>query len=203
MRPWQVIDYLPTFEAMRVFTQQRSADTPDEIWLVEHPPIYTLGQAGLPQHRLRDNGIAMVQTDRGGQITYHGPGQVVAYVLMDLRRRGYFVKQAVWRVEQAVINLLAEYGLKSERKSGAPGVYVSTAFDHQAKIAALGLKVSQGCTYHGVALNVAMDLDPFRDINPCGYTGLAVTDMASCGIHMTPNQVAPELARYLEQQLQL
>jgi lipoyl(octanoyl) transferase len=194
--------YEPTLQAMRDFTERRQSDTPDEVWLVEHDPVYTLGQAGKREHLLRSNAIPVVQTDRGGQVTYHGPGQVVAYVLIDLRRRGYFIKEAVHRIEQAVIDLLAQHQLTAGRKPGAPGVYVLTAQGQPgAKIAALGLKVRHGCTYHGVALNVAMDLTPFQDINPCGYTGLATTDMASCGIDLSLTQAANALARHLEAQL--
>lgn len=194
--------YEPTLQAMRDFTERRQSDTPDEVWLVEHDPVYTLGQAGKREHLLRANAIPVVQTDRGGQVTYHGPGQVVAYVLIDLRRRGYFIKEAVHRMEQAVIDLLAQHQLAAGRKPGAPGVYVLTAQDQPgAKIAALGLKVRHGCTYHGVALNVAMDLTPFQDINPCGYAGLETTDMASCGIDLSLTQAANALVRHLEAQL--
>lgn len=175
------IEYPSAVEAMRAFTATRDAATPDEIWLVEHPPVYTLGQAGKREHLLHATRIPVVQTDRGGQITYHGPGQAVAYLLIDLRRRGYFVREAVERIEQAVIDVLACHGVAATRRAGAPGVYLRGADDAPgAKIAALGLKVSRGCTYHGVALNVAMDLAPYDAINPCGYAGMAVTDMASC-----------------------
>jgi lipoyl(octanoyl) transferase len=194
--------YAPTLQAMRDFTEQRQPNTPDELWLIEHDPVYTLGQAAKREHLLRANTIPVVQTDRGGQVTYHGPGQVVAYVLMDLRRRGYFIKEAVHRIEQAVIDLLGQQALAAARKPGAPGVYVLTAQGQPgAKIAALGLKVRHGCTYHGVALNVAMDLSPFQDINPCGYAGLETTDMASCGIHLSLTQAASQLARHLEARL--
>jgi lipoyl(octanoyl) transferase len=195
-------DYLATLQAMRLFTEQRQPETSDELWLVEHDPVYTLGQAAKREHLLRANTIPVVQTDRGGQVTYHGPGQVVAYVLMDLRRRGYFIKEAVHRIEQAVIDLLEQQTLVAARKPGAPGVYVLTHEGQPgAKIAALGLKVRHGCTYHGVALNVAMDLSPFQDINPCGYAGLETTDMASCGIHLSLTQAASQLACHLEARL--
>ena len=176
-------EYAPTVEAMQAFTAARTEATPDELWVLEHPPVLTLGQAGKPEHLIAPTDIALVQTDRGGQITYHGPGQVVVYVLMDLRRRGYFVREAVQRIEQAAIDVLAEFGIASERHAGAPGIYLSRAVPgapQGAKISALGLKVRHGCTYHGVSLNVAMDLAPFQLINPCGYAGMPVTDMASC-----------------------
>lgn len=162
---------------MRDFTAARSADTPDEVWLCQHPPVFTQGLAGRPEHLLRDIGVPVVKIDRGGQITYHGPGQLVAYLLLDLRRRGLTVKGLVNRIEQAVIDLLAGYGIAGERREGAPGVYVG-----DAKIAALGLKIRDGCSYHGLSLNVAMDLAPFSAINPCGYEGLAVAQLAElCG----------------------
>jgi len=168
------VDYEPTWRAMQEFTARRTTDTPDELWLCEHPPVFTLGLAGKPEHLLRDIGIPVVRIDRGGQITYHGPGQIVGYLLLDLRRRDLTVKGLVNRMEQAVIDLLAGYGVAAERLAGAPGVYVGGA-----KIAALGLKVKNGCCYHGLALNVAMDLSPFAAINPCGYAGMAVTQLGS------------------------
>ena len=164
------VDYEPTWRAMQAFTASRAADTPDEIWLLEHPPVFTLGQAGKREHVLTDLGIPIVPIDRGGQVTYHGPGQVVVYLLLDLRRRGYGVKELVSRLEQAVIDLLADHGVRAERREGAPGVYVGGA-----KIAALGLRIRNGCSYHGLALNVDMDLAPYAAINPCGYEGMAVT----------------------------
>jgi lipoyl(octanoyl) transferase len=185
-----LVDYAPTYEAMRSFTARRNADTRDELWLLEHPPVYTLGQAGRPEHLLRDNGIPVLRVDRGGQVTYHGPGQVVAYALLDLRRRGLTVKGLVCRLEQAVIDLLAAHGVEGARRAGAPGIYVGGA-----KIAALGLRVRGGCTYHGLALNVAMDLAPFRDIDPCGYAGLAVTQLADLGVGLSVPAVQDELAR--------
>jgi lipoyl(octanoyl) transferase len=168
------VAYEPTWRAMQAFTAQRGADTPDELWLCEHPPIFTLGLAGKPEHLLRDIGIPVVKIDRGGQITYHGPGQIVCYLLLDLKRRGLTIKTLVNRMEQAVIDLLAGYGVAAERLAGAPGVYVAGA-----KIAALGLKVKNNCCYHGLALNVAMDLAPFAAINPCGYAGMAVTQLTA------------------------
>jgi lipoyl(octanoyl) transferase len=162
---------------MQDFTAQRTSDTPDEIWLLEHPPVYTQGQAGKPEHLIAKTAIPVVPIDRGGQITYHGPGQVVAYVLVDLRRRGYGIRELVSRMEQAVIDLLAAQGVSAARLAGAPGVYVDGA-----KIAALGLRVKHGCTYHGLAFNVDMDLRPFAAINPCGYAGLRVTQCRDLGV---------------------
>jgi lipoyl(octanoyl) transferase len=181
-------EYQATLDAMRACTAARTADSPDMLWIVEHPPVYTLGLAGKPEHVLNPAGIPVVQADRGGQVTYHGPGQVVVYVLLDLRRRGYFVKEAVQRIEQAVIDTLALWQVDAQRVAGAPGIYTpdqgdaaqscAAPFTGLAKIAALGLKVHKGCTYHGVSLNVAMELQPFAGINPCGYAGLATTDLA-------------------------
>lgn len=177
VRPLGRADYEPTWQAMMKFTAERSAETPDELWVVEHPPVFTLGQAGKPEHLLVDTGIPLVKIDRGGQITYHGPGQLVAYLLLDLKRRKLGVKALVQRIEAALIALLGEYGIAAERRAGAPGVYVDGA-----KIAALGLKIKNGCSYHGLSLNVAMDLAPFSAINPCGYEGLAVTQLSElCG----------------------
>ncbi|RZT38518.1 lipoyl(octanoyl) transferase LipB [Cupriavidus agavae] len=191
MHPIQVIDqgrqpYAPCFDAMRDFTAARTADTPDQIWLVEHPPVYTLGQAGDPAHLLApDEAIPVVKIDRGGQITYHGPGQVVAYLLLDLRRRRLMVRELVNDIEQAVLDTLAAYNLAAERKPGAPGIYLSDGPHQGAKIAALGLKIRNGCSYHGVSLNVQMDLNPFLRINPCGYAGLETVDMATAGASFT------------------
>lgn len=167
------VDYAATFAAMQDFTAQRGEDTPDELWLCEHPPVFTQGLSGKPEHLLRDIGVPVVQIDRGGQITYHGPGQVVAYLLLDLKRRELKVRELVSRIEQAVIELLAAYGIAAERLAGAPGVYAGGA-----KIAALGLRIKHGCSYHGVSLNVAMDLTPYAAINPCGYEGMAVTQIS-------------------------
>ncbi|WP_025597901.1 lipoyl(octanoyl) transferase LipB [Burkholderia sp. WSM2230] len=194
--------YEVSFEAMRAFTDARTAETPDEIWLVEHPPVFTLGQAGDPAHLLAaDSGIPLVKVDRGGQITYHGPGQVVAYLLLDLRRRKLMVREMVTRIEQAVIDTLAAYNLAGERKAGAPGIYVSggpqASLHAGAKIAALGLKIRNGCSYHGVSLNVKMDLRPFLAINPCGYAGLETVDMAALGVAPGWDDVARTLAECL------
>lgn len=188
--------YAEAYDAMRAFTARRTAETPDELWLLEHPPVYTLGQAGRPEHLLHANAIPVVRADRGGQITYHGPGQVVAYALLDLRRRGLAVRRLVWLLEQSVIDLLAGHGIEGARRAGAPGVYV-----RDAKLAALGLRVRGGCTYHGLALNVDMDLAPFRDINPCGYEGLAVTQLADLGVRLSPAEAGAALAAALARAL--
>ena len=200
--------YQASFDAMREFTAQRDGETPDEIWLVEHPPVFTLGQAGKPEHLLIANsGIPLVQIDRGGQITYHGPGQVVAYLLLDLRRRRLMVRELVTLIEQAVIETLAAYNLAGERKAGAPGIYVPegaagpSAAHVGAKVAALGLKISHGCSYHGVSLNVSMDLSPFLAINPCGYAGLETVDMATLGAQASWHDVAATLAARLDANL--
>jgi lipoyl(octanoyl) transferase len=201
-------EYLPTWEAMRTFTAQRDPHTPDELWVVEHPPVFTLGQAGRRDHLLAPGDIPVIATDRGGQVTYHGPGQVVIYPLIDLRRLGIYVKELVFRIEQAVIQTLAASGIDGRRVKGAPGVYVpwqaSAATGElagMAKIAALGIKVTGGCSYHGVALNVAMDLEPFARINPCGYAGLPTVDLATLGASMTWQQAADSLAERLAQHL--
>lgn len=186
------VEYVPTWRAMQDFTARRTAETPDEIWLLEHPPVYTQGQAGKPEHLIAETDIPVVPIDRGGQITYHGPGQVVAYVLVDLRRRGYGIRELVARLEQAVIDLLAAQGVAAARLAGAPGVYAGGA-----KIAALGLRVKHGCTYHGLALNVDMDLAPFAAINPCGYAGMAVTQCRDLGIALPPAQVEEALGQAL------
>jgi lipoyl(octanoyl) transferase len=177
---------------MREFTATRDVDTADEIWLLEHPPVFTLGMAGKREHLLADVGVPVLPIDRGGQVTYHGPGQVVAYLLVDLRRCGYGVRELVRRIEQAVIDVLADYGVSGARLAGAPGAYVGGA-----KIAALGLRVKQGCTYHGLALNVDMDLAPFKAINPCGYAGMAVTQLKDLAPDASPAEVQAALARQL------
>ena len=172
------LEYAAAYEAMRRFTDERMRSTGDEIWLTEHPPVYTVGLAGREQHFPRDAGdIPLTRCDRGGQITYHGPGQAIAYVLLDLARRGLTVRRLVSLLEQSVIDLLAGYNVAASRRTGAPGVYVDGA-----KIAALGLRVRRGCCYHGVALNVDMDLTPFQAIDPCGFPGLRVTQMRLLGI---------------------
>ncbi len=181
---------------MQEFTTRRDERTSDELWLCEHPPVFTLGLAGKPEHLLRDIGIPVVKIDRGGQITYHGPGQIVCYLLLDLRRRGLTVKGLVNRMEQAVIDLLAEYDVPAQRLAGAPGVYVNGA-----KIAALGLKVKNGCSYHGLALNVAMDLAPFAAINPCGYAGMAVTQLTAFDPAAEVESVGAKLVAQLREKL--
>ena len=193
-----VVEYDATWRAMQAFTAQRNSDTNDEIWLLQHPPVYTQGLAGKPEHLLTTSSIPVIKTDRGGQITYHGPGQIVTYVLVDLKRKGIGVKELVGRIEQSIIDVLSAYGIDAERKVGAPGVYVKGA-----KIAALGLRVKSGCSYHGLALNVAMDLTPFRAINPCGYAGMEVTDLATLGVRVSINDVMTTLSQHLVTQLSL
>ncbi len=195
------VDYEPTWQAMLDFTAGRTAETPDELWVCEHPPVYTLGQAGLPEHLLFDNGIPLVNIDRGGQITYHGPGQVVIYLMLDLVRRGLKVRDLVCRIEQAIIDVLGENGIVARRLDGAPGVYVNGQRGI-AKIAALGLRVRKNGCYHGLSLNVDMDLSPFTAINPCGHAGMAVTQTRDLGVDLTPEQVAERLLAHLEQQLE-
>ena len=190
------VEYLPTWQAMQVFTAQRGAETPDEIWLVEHAPVYTVGLNGKPEHLLQPTAIPVIKIDRGGQITYHGPGQIVAYVLVDLKRRGYGVRELVSRMERAVVTLLDEYGVAAESRRDAPGVYVNGA-----KIAALGLRIKHGCSYHGLSLNVDMDLSPFLAINPCGYPGMAVTQTTSLGIADGVQAVSPRLVHGLIREL--
>jgi lipoyl(octanoyl) transferase len=216
------VDYAPTFAAMQAFTEARAPQAPDEIWLCEHPPVFTQGLAGKAEHVLLNppgpGHIPVVQTNRGGQVTYHGPGQVVAYPLLDLRRRGYFVKEYVYRLEEAIIRTLMHFGVTGHRVAGAPGIYVrlNDPFAHAAltepadprdpfkglgKVAALGIKVTRHCTYHGLSLNVAMDLSPFGRINPCGYSGLATVDLASLGVDVAPDEVAGVLAGQLVSRL--
>ena len=193
-----LVNYEPTWRAMQDFTAQRSASTPDEIWLLQHPPVYTLGIAGKPEHLPRvDNGIPVIKIDRGGQITYHGPGQLVVYLLLDLRRRGLSVRPLVRMMEQAVIDLLADFGVTAAGRVEAPGVYVDGA-----KLAALGLRIKHGCCYHGLALNVDMNLSPFHAINPCGYPGLEVTQTRNLGITDTLELLGDKLAPHLQARLQ-
>lgn len=189
-------DYLSTWRAMQTFADARGQGTPDEIWLTEHEPVYTLGLAGRMEHLRRANDIPVHKVDRGGQVTYHGPGQLVAYTLIDLRRRRIGVRALVRRLEQGIVNWLAGHGVAAYGKTSAPGVYVARG-DGEAKIAALGLKVRNGSTYHGIAVNVAMDLRPFADIDPCGYPGLAVTQLADFGVALTVAQAGAELAPHL------
>jgi len=186
-------EYVPTWRAMQAFTTQRGADSADELWLLEHPPVYTLGVAGRTEHLPRvANGIPVVRTDRGGQITYHGPGQVVLYLLLDLRRRGLSVRPLVRIMEQAVIDLLAAYSVAAAGRDEAPGVYVDGA-----KIAALGLRIRNNCCYHGIAFNVDMDLSPFHAIDPCGYSGLAVTQARDLGMVDGAELLGEKLVRHL------
>jgi lipoyl(octanoyl) transferase len=181
---------------MQAFTDGRSAQTADEIWLTEHPPVYTLGLAGRREHLLRANDIPVIKVDRGGQVTYHGPGQLVAYLLFDLRRAKLGVREMVRRIEGAVITWLASRDVHAHGKTSAPGVYV-TRHGSEAKIAALGLRVRNGCTYHGVAVNIDMNLAPFADIDPCGYPGLAVTQLADFGVRSTVADAGRTLAPLL------
>lgn len=219
-------DYRATVRAMQDFTAERTDSTPDTLWICEHAPHYTQGLAGKSDHILNPGTIPVVPTNRGGQVTFHGPGQVVAYPLIDLRRAGYYVKEYVYRIEEAVIRTLAAYGVTGHRVAGAPGIYVrlddpgshallpqrpqhrdaagaapSPDFTGLGKIAALGIKVSQHCTYHGVALNVAMDLAPYARINPCGYAGLATVDLSTIGVHTTWDEVAARLGHQLATRL--
>jgi lipoyl(octanoyl) transferase len=194
--------YQASFDAMRAYTDARTAATPDQLWIVEHPPVYTLGLAADPSHVLNPHGIPVIQTDRGGEVTYHGPGQVVIYLLMDLKRRQrdarLFAREFVWNIEQSVVETLAAYNLAGERRAGAPGIYLAGGDWRGAKIAALGLKIrGNGCTYHGVSLNVSMDLAPFGWINPCGYAGLATVDMKTLGVDAPLADVQQALARQL------
>lgn len=173
IRELGLVEYQPTLDAMRAFTDARDADTPDELWLLQHPRVFTQGQAGKAEHVLSPGDIPVIQVDRGGQVTYHGPGQWVIYLLVDIRRSHLGVRDLVTLIEQAIVQLLAEYQIDAEPRADAPGVYVAGD-----KIAALGLRVRRGCSYHGLSLNVDMDLQPFQRINPCGYQGLQVTSMA-------------------------
>ena len=191
-----LVPYEPAWRAMQAFTAERDDATADELWLLEHPPVFTLGQAGKPEHLLAATDIPMVKIDRGGQITYHGPGQIVVYLLIDLRRRGLKVREMVHLMEQALIDTLADDGLVAERQAGAPGVYIGGA-----KVAALGLRVKNGCSYHGLSLNVDMDLTPFTWINPCGYSGLQTTQLRDLGVDTAQAVVADRLIGHLERLL--
>ena len=220
------VDYATTFQNMKEFVAQRSPDQSEQLWICEHFPVFTLGLAGRPEHVLAPGDIPVVPTDRGGQVTYHGPGQVVAYPLIDLQQAGYFVKEYVFRLEEAVIRTLAQLGATGHRVAGAPGIYVrlddpsshaqlpqrpqmrlpgtpapEPVFDGLGKIAALGIKVSRHCSYHGVALNVKMDLEPYHRINPCGYAGLQTVDLSTIGVNADWEDVAKTLARELSSRL--
>lgn len=190
--------YEPVWRAMQRFTDARNDDTPDELWLVEHDPVFTLGQAGKPEHVLMPGEIPVLHVDRGGQVTYHGPGQIVAYPLLDLKRLKIGVRDYVHRIEQALIDTLGEWNIEAARRDGAPGVYVA-----DAKVAALGIRVRRGCTFHGLAFNVAMDLEPFRRINPCGYEGLQVTSVLDLGGPSSLDAVKPVLLDHLAAQFGL
>jgi len=197
IRALGMVDYEPTWREMQRFTAERNADTVDEIWLLQHPPTYTQGQAGKPEHLLNPTAIPVVKIDRGGQITYHGPGQIVAYLLLDLRHWKINVRELVRLMERAVIDLLADYGVKAEGREDAPGVYVNGA-----KIAALGLKIKNSCCYHGLSFNVDMDMSPFANINPCGYQGLKVTQCLEQGITVPLEELQAELTQNLVHGLQ-
>ncbi len=242
-----LVDFEPTWRAMQQLNKSRATETPDEIWLLQHPPVFTLGLAGKPEHVLTPGDIPVVKTDRGGQVTYHGPGQLVVYLLLDIRRLGFGVKELVKRIEQSVLDLLAEYGIDSDRRSGMPGVYVSSpspspslppppggreenlaslpswetrehlkrsrgwregvtsSTEFTDKISAIGLRVANHATYHGLSLNIDMDLEPFSRINPCGYEGLAVTHMRDCGVDFGNEDkmhvIGDKLVAHLIQQL--
>lgn len=208
------IDYAESYDAMREFTTERLPEAPDALWICEHPPVYTQGLAGKSTHILNAGDIPVVQTDRGGQVTFHGPGQVVAYPLLDIRRAGYFVKEYVYRLEESVLRTLMHFGVTGHRVPGAPGIYVrlddpfshsalsgpfapGTLFDGLGKIAALGIKVGRRGTYHGLSLNVAMDLEPFSRINPCGYAGLQTVDLSTIGVQTTWEEAAHVLGQKL------
>lgn len=191
-----LVDYLPTWQAMQNLTENRDETTPDQIWLLEHYPVFTQGQNGKPEHILAPGDIPVVQVDRGGQITYHGPGQIVAYLLIDLRRRKLGIRTLVTAIEQSVIDVLAEYGIKAAARPDAPGVYVGNS-----KIASLGLRVKRGCSYHGLAFNVDMDLEPFSRINPCGLTNIKMTQVKDLTDSGDIEQIKTRLLRYFSQHL--
>ncbi len=192
IRDWGRADYASVWQSMRAFTDERTAQSADEIWRVEHPPVFTLGQAGKPEHVLDAGDIPLVQSDRGGQVTYHGPGQIVIYPLLDLRRHQLGARRLVTLLETSVVAWLADLGIHAAARADAPGVYVD-----QAKIAALGLRIRRGCSYHGVAVNVAMDLSPYQRINPCGYAGMAVTDLRSLGVECSLEQAFSALTHQI------
>lgn len=195
------VDYQTTWDQMRAFTDARTPDTEDELWICEHAPVFTQGVAGKPEHLLfNPTNIPVIKTDRGGQITYHGPGQAMVYVLFNLKRAGYGVRELVLRIENAVIALLAAHGVEAYGKRDAPGVYVAVQ-RQEAKIAALGLKVRRGSTYHGLAFNVHMDLSAFSAINPCGYAGLRVTHLHELGVHLSLDAAGMSLAEELKRKL--
>lgn len=224
LRQLGVVPYIETFAAMQSFTASRLTDTPDELWICEHPPTFTQGLAGVAHHVIAPGDIPVIATDRGGQVTYHGPGQVVVYPLIDLRRAGYFVKEYVYRLEESIIRTLSQLGITGHRVAGAPGIYVrlndphahallaqrpalgqtkvnTDAFDGLGKIAALGIKVTRHCTYHGAAINVAMDLSAYDRINPCGYAGLKTVDLSTIGVHISSAEVSDLWAQELQRLL--
>jgi lipoyl(octanoyl) transferase len=192
IKRYDVRDYEETYQAMRDFNELRNAESEDEIWLLEHPPVYTLGLSDKTEHLLNTANIPVIKTDRGGQVTYHGPGQLIAYLLIDLKRRPYAIKKLVSLMESAVIQYLGDYGIKSERKIGAPGVYINGE-----KIAALGVRVRKGCTYHGLAINIDMDLKPYKGINPCGYKDLVCTQLANYKKDISIAEVKEKFPAYL------
>ncbi|MCQ8105639.1 lipoyl(octanoyl) transferase LipB [Methylomonas sp. SURF-2] len=185
-------DYGRVWQDMREFTAGRNAQTADEIWITEHPPVFTLGLNGKPEHVLRQGDIPLIQTDRGGQVTYHGPGQLVVYLLMDLRRLAFGPRQAVSLLENAMLTALGQYGVRAAARADAPGVYVE-----DRKIGALGLRISRGCSYHGLSLNNAMDLTPFSAINPCGYAGMQVTQLADLGVRVDIHELAVPIVHHI------
>lgn len=196
------VDYESTVARMRAFTDARDADTADELWLLEHPPVFTQGQAGKAEHVLAPGDIPVVQADRGGQVTYHGPGQLVVYFLIDLHRRGFGIRSLVTRIEQSMISMLSESGIAAYADPAAPGVYVNDAGGTRMKIGSLGLRVRKGCTYHGLALNVAMNLEPFSRINPCGYQNLRMTQTSALGGAPDVANAGEALLRQLLSQLE-
>ncbi len=199
------LDYEQSAAEMRAFTDARTAETPDQIWLLEHPPVFTQGQAGKAEHLLMPGNIPVIKSNRGGQVTYHGPGQLVAYVLLDLHRRGMGIRPLVSLLEEAMVATLETFGIAAHPKPDAPGVYVTRAFDgtqpETRKIGSIGLRVSRGCSYHGLSLNVDMDLEPFSRINPCGYAGLRMTQMRELADQISIAQASEELSRQLRERL--
>lgn len=188
------VPYIDTWQSMKEFTNARTEQTADEIWLLEHPPVFTQGQAGKPEHILNPGAIPIVQTDRGGQVTYHGPGQLVMYVLFDLKRLKIGIRQLVTKLEDSVIAVLQEYGVNAKNRCDAPGVYVA-----DSKICSIGLRVRKGCSYHGIAFNVAMDLEPFSRINPCGFKNLTVTQVSHFANEVSVKDIEPKLVRYVQE----